>query len=474
MLELNLEQLAAVVGGQLVSGPARRWVGSIATDTRAELSGSLFIALRGERFDGHAFVSQALGNGAAAVLVERVDPAWLLERRPDQGAIRVPDTREAYLRLGSWARLNHPAKAWFAVTGSAGKTSVKEMLAQILGVGANLRVHRALKSFNNEVGVPATICSAPLDAQAVVLELGTNHPGEILRLAGVARPHVAILNNAGPSHLEAFENVTNVAREKGDILAFQGAEDIAVLNADDPYFELWRSRAYGRVISFGIDARAGVRAEDVRLEASASRFTLRIGRGRTEVHLPAPGSHNIRNALAAAAAAHAIGIAPEQVAAGLADFGGTARRFQTEDLDGIMLIDDAYNASPLSFQAALETVRHATGGRGRLLIVAGDMLELGATATAHHEALGGQLAALEPAALFTVGPLAGLAGEQAVRAGLASDRWTACRKPEEAAAALEPLLQQGDVVLIKGSNGVGLERCVSYLRERRTHAAAAD
>ena len=472
MLSLSLARIAAITDGLLVRGASELQVQGVFTDTRAPVRGGLFVALSGCHFDGHEFLEEAYRGGAAAMLVSRASALWPEQRRQGCGAVLVADTREAYLRLASQQRARLDALRWFAVTGSAGKSTVKEMLAWICSAGAGWQIHSAPKSFNNEIGVPATILGATPEQRAVVLEIGTNAPGEIERLARVARPQVAVITNAGPVHLEALGSVAGVAEEKSHLLDFQHAEDLAVLPADDPFLALWRARAKGRVLTFGIGAEADFRGEPLEgslhggppSEHLSTRFRVCVAGQMEEIHLPVPGRHNILNALAAGAAAWSQGVRLDEIARGLRSFSGVSRRLEILERDGLAVIDDAYNASPLSFLAALDLVRSFAARGRRCFIVAGDMLELGAESRRLHEELGVALALAAPHALATVGPCMRGAGQAAVRAGFPAGAWLACATPEEAAERLRPGLRPGDVVLVKGSRSLQLERCIAHLR----------
>lgn len=467
----SLESIAAATGGVVFQGHPTLPVRGVFTDTREPVPGGLFVALRGERYDGHRFVGPARQAGAAAVMISRMDALKALDGDAGCGAVLAPNTRQAYLALGAAHRLKLDHVRWFAVTASAGKTSVKEMLAQILSCGAGWKVHRAPRSFNNEIGVPATILAADPTHRAVVLELGTNHPGEIALLAGVARPHVAILGNAGPVHLEAFGSVAGVAEEKSHILDCQGPGDVAVLNADDPCYDLWAGRSKGRIVSFGCGPSGDVRGEALEERPGrGAHFIMCTGSRAVEVQLAVPGPHNVRNALAAAAAALGAHVSLEAVVAGLTAYRGMKRRFEVLEANGVRIIDDAFNANPLSFHAALVALKTFAGRR--LFVVAGDMLELGEQAEKLHEELGRWLARIAPQAVLTVGGLAARAGEAAVREGLTSSAWASCGTPEEAAERLRPHLAPGDVVLVKGSHAMQMERCVALLAERPALSAA--
>jgi UDP-N-acetylmuramoyl-tripeptide--D-alanyl-D-alanine ligase len=467
----SLNAVASVTRGMLLQGNGTLPVRGIFTDTRQPIPGGLFLALKGERFDGHDYLDVARCGGAAAVMVSQMDSAERLDSASGLAVILVPDTRQAYLDMAKSYRLKLDHVRWFGVTGSAGKTSVKEMLASILGHGAGWKVHRAEKSYNNEIGLPATVLAADVTHRAVILELGTNHPGEIARLASVARPHIAILNNAGPSHLEAFHTVANVAEEKSHIFDHLGAGGAAILNADDTHFDDWRSRLTGRVLTFGSRREADVRAEAIEERpGKGAHFYLCIGTRAEAIQLRVPGRHNVNNAMAAAAAALAAYVPVDAIRDGLCAYHGTERRFQVTEHDGVLIVDDAYNASPLSFRAALETLQEFAGHR--IFVVAGDMLELGERTDFFHEELGKWLAQTAPHALLTVGPWAGRAGCAAVQSGLPPTAWMPCSSPEEAASRLRPQLVSGDVVLVKGSHGMKLERCVKRLAERTPMALA--
>lgn len=461
MLAERLDALAVHAGGQLLAGQPDAVINGLFTDTRTPIAGGLFVALRGDRFDGNAFASAAVKQGqAAAVVIDRREAAAGVP--PPAGVILVSDTRAAYLAIAAAHRRQLSAVRWFAVTGSVGKSTTKEMLAHILEHGAGWRTHKNPGNFNNAVGLPHTILGVSPEHRAAVLELGTNHPGEIRQLAAVARPAIAIITCAAESHLEAFGSVDNVAREKADILAFQEPADTAILNADSPYLSLWRSLAKGHVMTFGTAAQADVRAQHLRIsDTGCARFLICHAGTAVACALPAPGAHQAANALAAVAAALAAGVSLEQAAGALNTFGGMAHRLSIASVRGFTLVDDAYNANPTSFAAALVTLKALPAARK--YVVAGDMLELGAQAEEYHRALGRQLAASGLAGLVTVGNLARTVGETAVKHGLPPAQWTACASAEAAAQSLRARLSDGDAVLVKGSHSVHLEKCCELL-----------
>lgn len=455
----RLDVLARAAGGRLMSGRPDMMVSGLFSDTRSPLPGGLFVALRGDRFDGNTFVREAIARlGAAAVLVDRPEATQAIPT--GAGAILVKDSREGYLGIAARHRQMLEHLVWFGVTGSVGKSTTKEMLAHILKTGANWNVHKAQSSFNNAVGLSQTILGANASHQAVVLELGTNHPGEIRQLSAVASPHIAVITCAAESHLEAFGSVANVAREKGDILTFQSGRDTAVINADDPHANSWKQRARGNAITFGVKNAADVSARQLQINAQGrAEFLVRFRDQIAECRLLVPGIHQVSNALAAIAAAVAAGVPLISAARAAGTFEGIARRFTIRQFNGATIIDDAYNANPASFTAALETLRSMEAKRK--ILVAGDMLELGIQAIQLHRALGKQIAAAGLQQLLTVGPLAAIAGEAAAEEGMPRANWVDCPTPEIAAKALAPVIGAGDVVLIKGSHGVHLEECLT-------------
>jgi len=459
-----LSQLAKAAGGKLLRGRPDTLVRGHYSDTRTPVQGALFVALRGENFDGNSFAREAITKfGAAAVLLDCAEAARALPE--NAGAILVNDTREGYLGIAAAHRTKMNAKLWFGVTGSVGKSTTKEMLAHVLQNAVHLNVHKAKGSFNNAVGLSHTVLGLSDEHDAAVLELGTNHPGEIRQLAQVARPNIAIITCAAEAHLETFKTVENVAREKADVFFHQSESDAAILNADSPYLALWRGLTKGKVLTYGQAEDADVRAKYIRIdEHGCAEFMVRCADAIADCHLRVPGLHQVSNALAVIAACLAAGIPFTTAVRGLATFDGIARRFTVRYVRGFTLIDDAYNANPASFSAALETLKSMQASRR--FVVAGDMLELGGDSAAYHLKLGQSLASCGLAGLFTVGDAASLAGASAVGHGMRKSQWIPCATPEEAAEALKPRLQPGDVILVKGSHSIHLEKCCAILEAR--------
>jgi UDP-N-acetylmuramoyl-tripeptide--D-alanyl-D-alanine ligase len=421
----------------------------VSTDSRRIRDDQLYIALCGENFDGHDFVVDALGRGAAGCVVET--------HQPVQGPqVVVSNTRLALGDLArSWRkRFNVPV---LGVTGSNGKTTVKEMMASIMG--QNMPVLATRGNLNNDIGVPLTLFEMGREHRAAVIEMGANHAGEIKYLAGLARPTVAVVTNAGPAHLEGFGSLNGVARAKGELFESLGLEGTAIINADDPFAPLWRELAAPRkVLSFGLADGADVRAADIEAdEAFGQRFMLLTPAGARAVNLRLLGRHNVSNALAAAAACLAAGASLELIVQGLGQVGGVAGRLQfSRAVQGASICDDTYNANPLSLRAALETLRDM-GGENWLVL--GDMGELGEKGPELHRQAGRDARELGATRLFALGELTSLSVE-AFGEG-------ASHYPDADAlvAALKKALRPGVRVLVKGSRAMRMERVVQALVE---------
>jgi UDP-N-acetylmuramoyl-tripeptide--D-alanyl-D-alanine ligase len=426
----------------------------VAVDSRDVEEGDLFVALRGERVDGHSFVASAFDAGAAAALVDR-------EIR-DGPCIVVADTEAALRALAVDERASLTGTV-IGITGSTGKTSVKDLTAAVLGM--RFRVAASPRSFNTEVGVPFTLLNADPEAEAVVCEMGSRGPGHIRSLTEVARPEVGVVTNVGLAHMEMFGSTEAVADAKAELVEALPADGTAVLNADDEVVRGFSSRTAARALRFGTAPDADVRADDIRLDdLGRPSFTLRTDDGAERVELPIAGEHMAWNALAAAATGVALGLTAGECAAGLKDARLSAWRMEVvEASDGYRIVNDAYNANPASMAAALRAAAWMARG-GRCIAVLGHMAELGSIADREHERVGELAGRLGIARLVVVGPPARRIAVGATREGVEPDRVTAVDTVEEAAAAVREQVRAGDVVLVKGSRVAGLERLVEALR----------
>jgi UDP-N-acetylmuramoyl-tripeptide--D-alanyl-D-alanine ligase len=447
-------------GADLLRGdPETRFVG-VSIDSRSVGEGELFVAIAGPRHDGHDHLAEAVGRGAAGVLVaaERSLP----ELPAACAVLAAADTTRALGDLASGHRALHRGPV-VAITGSNGKTTTKEMCAAILAIGAPCLKTRG--NLNNAYGLPLTLLRRDDAHRSLVVELGMNHRGEIARLVEIARPTVGLVTNVGTAHIEFLGSREEIALEKGDLVAGLPPEGVAVLNADDPLVMSQRERVRARVVTFGRSEEADVRAEQVRGESGAYRFALVTGAGRREVRVAGLGETTVSNALAAAAAALAAGATPEEVVEGLAAYRPIGGRLHPISLaDGTLVIDDSYNANPQSLEVALRVLaaQPAPPG-GRHVAVLGDMGELGTQTEEAHRQAGALAASLGVELLFAVGRQARHVAEGARAAGLSEDRVFAHADWEPMAEALCKRVVAGDQILVKGSRAMRMERIVERL-----------
>lgn len=455
------DELLAATGGRWLDAPPPE-VEGVTTDTRVAAPGALFVALRGERHDAHAFLAEAARAGAAAAVVS--DAAA-------PGAAGLPRLLVADTLAALGAVAHHHRRRFdlpvVGVTGSNGKTTTREMVAAILATrGPVLKTEGNL---NNEVGVPLTLLRLEASHRAAVVELGMSHPGEIARLCALARPQVGVVTNAAAAHLEGLGSVEGVADAKAELYQGLPPGGVAVANADDPRM-LRRAQASGRrLLTFaaGRQRRGDVVVLEVlSQDAGGLRFLLGIGNREVPIALGLVGAHNAANAAAAACAAIALGCSDAEIARGLAAVAPVGRRLRLERLpSGVLLVDDCYNANPLSMAAALGTlVELARAEGGRPLAVLGDMLELGAEGPALHRQVGAGAAAAGLHRLLCFGPLARELQAGAVAAGLPPGQAFHTEDVAALAARARAELAAGDVLLVKASRGMRLERLVEALR----------
>jgi len=453
-VNLDLQKIAQATGGRLSPASARGTVSGISTDSRTLRPGELFIPLRGERFDGHDFLTLAVRRGAAACLSEDVIAGFPVP------VIQVADSLAALGDLAAACRREFAGPV-VAVTGSSGKTTTKEMLAAILAQQApGLKTEG---NFNNLIGLPLTLFRLEPGQRWAVLEMGMSARGEIARLAEIAVPDVGVITNIGPAHLETLHGLEGVARAKGELFAALRAGGTAVINADDDRVARLPVANGVRRLLFGMAAEAEVRAEAVSAAGASVSFRLLLPAGAWPVTLQVAGRHNVQNALAAAAAALALGTPAEAIVRGLEAFQPVRGRMEVVTLaSGAVLLEDSYNANPLSMRAAL-TALDEMSGSGRRVAVLGDMLELGSAAAELHRQVGAAAAA-RCDLLLLLGAMAAETAAGARLGGMPSERIQIVDSHDTAATRLRKLLRPGDRVLVKGSRGMQMEKVSAALR----------
>jgi len=470
--ERSLAEVASAVGGRILPATAPLpVVRGVAVDSRAVSAGDLFVALSGERTDGHAFVDAAFESGAAAAVVRA---HWTRASAKGTGGplIEVPDPALALLDLARDER-GRSSATFIGITGSTGKTTTKDLLASVLSRRFDVVASQA--SFNNEVGLPLTILRATERTQIVVCEMGSRGPGHIRLLCGVARPHVGVVTNIGVAHMELFGSARALEAAKAELPECLPAEGTAVLNADDAVVRAFAARTAARPVLFGTAKDAEVRAEDVVLgrDTGAAAFQLVTPVGSVRVELGAPGEHVVPDALAAAAVGWVLEMPPEDIAEGLAKAVVAGGRMEmVETPDGLRLINDAYNANPASVAAALKAARWMAGD-GRCIAVLGHMAELGPIADEEHERIGELLASLGIDALVIVGEDARRIASGAERWGVEPERIMLCDTVDDAVRAVRAFARPGDLVLVKASRVDRLERVADAQRSGEAHAGPA-
>lgn len=442
------EVIAATGATWLFQGKTEKFLG-ISTDTRTLGPDSLFLALTGENFDGNNFVQTAVKQGAAGVVVNRRPK----EDLPGVHVFLVADTREALQALARFHRCRFRVPV-VAVTGSNGKTSTKDMIASVLG--SVMPVLKTEANFNNEIGLSQTLLRMESDHRAVVVEMGMRASGEIAGLAAVAMPTVGVVTNVGETHIERLGSIENIAAAKAELVRAIDENGVVILNGDDERVRGMREKTAARAVLYGLQPNCDVRALQIEHKPAGVSFRCEAGAVSFPVALPVPGIHNVYNALAAAATGLELGAPPEAVARGLAGYEPGKMRMNIRQYGEIAVIDDTYNASPLSVAAAIEVL--ASTARGRKVAALGDMLELGEAGPKAHRQVGDQLAAAGVAAVVTVGELAAMAGAAASGKGICA---VTCSDHASAVRALRDILQPGDTLLLKGSRGMAMEKLLT-------------
>src|SRR5437867_74636 len=452
MNSLPLSEIARFAGGSISSGDEAVTIEKVATDSRTLKPGELYVALRGENFDGHNFVESAAQSGAAGAIVES---NWNGKIPKNFALIRTSDTLQAYQELAANYRKSLPLNV-VAITGSNGKTSTKDFTAAVLA--RRFRVTKTEGNFNNHVGLPRTILQAASGDEVAVWEIGMNHPGEIAALAKLAAPDVAIITNIGVAHIEFMGSREKIAEEKGALAEEVGAHGTVILNADDPFTTSIAARVRGKVILAGTTA-GNILAGEISQSGTGTDFTILEGAHRCRAQLPVPGLHMVQNALLAVATGRMFDVSLEDCAAGLTAAPLTKARLQIKDIAGVQFLDDSYNANPDSMKAALRTLVELDTD-GKRIAVLGEMLELGEESERGHREVGETAAGLKIDKLIAIGDVAAGIADGARNAGLKNT--AVVKSTSEAAELLTEIAQPGDLVLIKGSRGARTEEVIGH------------
>ena len=450
--------LAHWCGGQWIPRLPEKIL-TVVHDTSKVTPGALFVALPGARVNGHDFVGTAVNAGAVAALVSRSRLAAL--QAVDIPLLVVDDPGRALQELAAGYRVKLGLSV-VGVTGSTGKTTVKEMIATLLSETHSTA--RTKGNWNNEIGLPLSILAIPPDCQVAVLELGISHPGEMAPLCAIARPDWGVITNVGPVHLEFFASVEAIAREKSELIRSLPGNGIAVISQDDPHAALLRACAPGRVITTSVhpQVEADYRLAPEDQPTGICRVEDCLDGGFHEFRLPLPGLHNRSNALLAIAVARGFGVGWDRIASAFGRFIGPPMRWEQTEAGGVTFINDAYNANPVSMRAAILTFKELAVP-GRKWLVLGDMLELGPSSAEEHRALGRSLAGGPWAGLITVGVLGAQIAAGAVDAGVPADRVQACETLDASVEKLINCIAPGDGVLVKASRGKHLDEVVARL-----------
>jgi UDP-N-acetylmuramoyl-tripeptide--D-alanyl-D-alanine ligase len=463
-LTLTAGSVVAATGGRLIHGRPEQAIDDISIDSRTMAAGNFFIAIRGERFDGQRFVGEALSRGARGALVETVTPIEEeAARAHDAILIAVDDTTRGLQEMARDVRRRSGTKV-VAITGSAGKTTTKEVTAEFLS--ARYHVFRNKGNLNNHIGLPLSLLELRSRPDVAVVELGMNHSGEIRTLVGIAEPEVRVWTNVGDAHAGFFASADAIADAKAEILEQAGPTDLLVANADDDRITARTGAFAGRVLTFGIDHAADVRATAVAergLDGTAAR--VRTPAGEIELQTPLLGVGNLSNVLASIAVAVHFEVPLTEIVARAATLRPAHRRGELLRLPGgLTLIDDSYNSSPSALRRALRTVETAAGS-ARKIAVLGEMLELGSHAIRLHQECGAAAAAVGLDLLITVGgaPARALA-DAAIAAGMPATAVVATTSSAAAATVAVERTRPGDLVLVKGSRGIGTDAVVDRLK----------
>jgi UDP-N-acetylmuramoyl-tripeptide--D-alanyl-D-alanine ligase len=464
-IRFSLSDVRAALGVEAYGTPVETTFTGVSTDSRTAQKGDLFVALSGDTFDGHDFVPAALHGGVSGIIVRK---GWDGEVPAGVAVFAVDDTLAALGELARYHRARLSARV-VGITGSNGKTTTKEIAASV--ARTTYRTVQTEGNLNNLVGLPMTLLSAPADTEALILEMGMNVPGEIGRLAEIAAPDIGVVTNVGPVHLEGIGSIEGVIAEKGVLPASLKSDGIAIFEGDADYTGKLGGNTRARLLTFGLDDKSDVRAEQIEdLGQAGTRATFVLPTGSFAARISIPGVHNLKNALAAAAVGLALDIPIDRIAEGIrAAVPMTMRMEITGDTAGLVILNDSYNANPVSMRAALEFLaRLRDGTTGRSIAVLGDMLELGDFTRPGHEQVGAAAARLGIDLVYVIGEFAEDVRRGAVSSGQNKVTIRTYPKGDDDTLThdLLGIVRPGDAVLVKGSRAMRMERIAHALLKR--------
>jgi UDP-N-acetylmuramoyl-tripeptide--D-alanyl-D-alanine ligase len=452
MAEFIVSEICMATKGTVIGIAQQENFTGISTDTRTVKQGDLFIPLIGGNFDGHDFIDKAIQNGAAGIIFSRKE-MYIPEHIT---AIAVTDTLLALQDLARFhrQRFNIPI---IAITGSNGKTTTKDMAAAVLS--NQFQVLKTNANYNNEIGLPLTLLQLTRQHEVAVVEMGMRGRGQISQLANIALPTIGIITNVSETHLELLGSIENIAAAKAELLEVIPENGLSILNGDNFYVREMSKQVKSRIRLFGLE-QGDIKAENIQIKTQSINFVCHFANNEFSVEIPTTGRHNVYNGLAAIALGMELGMTIESICSGLKKFNASPMRLHIEKIGDYLVVNDAYNASPMSMSAAIETLVEVA--EGRKVAVLGDMLELGSIAVVAHEKMGDKLAQSHVDIVITVGELAANIAKRASICGI--DKVVACSNHEEAQEVLNKLLEPGDTILIKGSRGMKMETIIKMLK----------
>jgi len=462
--DITVGDVISPIGGELIYGNPGLPIAGLSTDSRDILPGRIFFALKGEKFDGYDFALKAIDQGASCIVVNKGHRIEM-PSGANAAVITVQDTLKALGDLASWWRRQFNVRV-AVITGSAGKTTTKEMTAHILEL--TFKTLKNKGNLNNLIGLPLTVFQLEEDVRKLVLEMGMNRPGEIGRLTEIADPDVGLITNVGKAHLEGLGDIAGVARAKTELLEVISSRGRIILNGDDALLMKEASRFKRDIITFGLRPENDIRAEKIRdLGKDGISFELRYKGNAAQALIPVPGLHNLLNALAAASIALSMEEPFNNIAIGLNRYDGLKGRFKSLLLaNNVTLVDDTYNSNPSSLKAALNSVKEMAVNGKRLIVGLGEMMELGDETVQAHIDAGTMAADIGATWFFAIGDHAGEMTTGAIKRGLASERAVEVETHEEMIKRIGDILNPGDIILLKGSRRMGLESVARGLEER--------